>query len=159
MILAKKFTANLPFFEGVCKSSSSFMQGDKRTARLSVITPYKNNYSSSEWKFTFNEDAKGSGEPIGLCDKAVADEFYLFGNECCGFIERKCQRKRDNKAHNESQPIVPSGWKIGKYEVDMNEIALQTQGPDELKCAVEPLWCASEDAVQKQDCGDGQRDI
>ena len=41
----------------------------------------------------------------------------------------------------------------------MNEIALQTQGPDELKRAVEPLWCASEDTVQKQDCGDGQRDI
>lgn len=41
MILAKKYTANLPFFEGVCKSSSSFMQGDKRTARLSVITPCK----------------------------------------------------------------------------------------------------------------------
>ena len=45
------------------------------------VHAYKNNYSSSEWKFIFNEDAKGSGEPIGLCDKAVADEFYLFGNE------------------------------------------------------------------------------
>ena len=45
------------------------------------VHAYKNNYSSSGWKFIFNEDAKGSGEPIGLCDKAVADEFYLFGNE------------------------------------------------------------------------------
>lgn len=45
------------------------------------VQAYKNNYSSSEWKFMFNKDAKGYGEPIGLCDKAIVDEFYLFENE------------------------------------------------------------------------------
>jgi hypothetical protein len=55
--------------------------GKVRKALQRDVQAYKNNYSSSEWKFIFNRDAKGYGEEIGLCDKAIADEFYLFENE------------------------------------------------------------------------------
>lgn len=45
------------------------------------VQAYRNNYSSNEWKFEYNNEARGYGEPIGLCDKNVVEEFFLYGNE------------------------------------------------------------------------------
>lgn len=66
-------------FTLIAKSKDDF---DKvRKALRRDVQAYKNNYSSGEWEFIYDNSARGYGEPIGLCDKNVVDEFNLYGNE------------------------------------------------------------------------------
>ena len=46
-----------------------------------------------------------------------------------------------------------------EHEVDVDEIAFQTQCSYQHKAAVKPSWGTTEDAVQEQDARDGERDV
>ena len=46
-----------------------------------------------------------------------------------------------------------------EHEVDVDEIAFQTQCSYQHKAAVKPSWSTAEDAVQEQDARDGERDV
>ena len=46
-----------------------------------------------------------------------------------------------------------------EHEVDVDEIAFQTQCSYQHEAAVKPSWSTAEDAVQEQDARDGERDV